>query len=358
MAGTDHFYVIGLMSGTSLDGVDLAYCSFTRKNKKWNFSIHSAETVAYDKTWRTMLQAAHLLPGEDLLKLNVLYGSYLGTLCNAFCAKHAIRNIDFIASHGHTVFHQPELGFTFQLGDGNTLHATTGKKVVCDFRSLDVARGGQGAPLVPVGDYFLFGDYDVCLNLGGIANCSMLRSGKRIAFDVCFVNMALNYLAMHAGKHYDKNGAMASAGNVDKHLLRGLTSVYSKIRNARPSLGREFFDKEVRPLLDRSAAPVADKLATVVESAAYEISRGISNGKNKTVLCTGGGAYNAWLMYRLLELGGDNVNLVIPNELLVKFKEAVVFGFLGVLRVRNEINCLKSVTGARQDSSSGVLIGF
>lgn len=352
------FSVIGIMSGTSLDGVDLAHCSFTRKQKKWSFTIHQAETVAYDKAWKSKLSTAHLLPGEDLINLHIVYGSYLGNLARDFCARHRIRQVDFIASHGHTVFHQPVRGLTFQLGEGNALHEASGKKVVCDFRSLDVARGGQGAPLVPVGDQFLFGDYDVCLNLGGIANCSMVSKGKRIAFDICFVNMALNHLAGQAGKPYDKDGALAAAGKPDKRLMKELDRMYSKIRESRPALGREFFEKHMRPLLDQSGNAINDKLATVVEAAAVEISRCLAGNRNKSVLCTGGGAFNPYLMYRLLEVAGDKVNLIIPDEAVVKFKEAVVFGFLGVLRVRHELNCLKSVTGARQDSSAGVMVGF
>lgn len=358
MASQKQFHVIGLMSGTSLDGVDLSYCSFTRQGKKWDYVVQMAKTVAYDRTWGKMLRAAHLMSGKDLMNLHTLYGRYLGSLCNALCKTHSIGKVDFISSHGHTVFHQPQQGFTFQLGDGNAIHAETGLKVVCDFRSLDVVLGGEGAPLVPVGDHLLFSQYDVCLNLGGIANCSMQQHRKRIAFDICFVNMALNYLAEQTGKRYDKNGDLAATGNVDKRLLKRLSAVYAGSRRTRPSLGREFFEINIKPLFERSTVSVPDKMATAVESIAIEISRSLNDGKKKIVLCTGGGAFNHFLMFRLLEYVGDKVSLVLPDESLIKFKEAIVFGFLGVLRVRNEINCLKSVTGAKRDSSSGVLIGF
>ncbi len=358
MLDQNTYHVIGLMSGTSLDGVDLAYCSFNRKGSHWRYGIHHASTVAYNRTWKKILQAAHHLPGQELIQLNVLYGHYLGNLCNEFCKNHAIHKVDFISSHGHTVYHQPGKGFTFQIGDGNAIHNATGKNVVCDFRSLDVMRGGEGAPLVPVGDHILFGEYDVCLNLGGIANCSMQQRNKRVAFDICFANMALNYLAEQEGKRYDKDGQRASTGTIDKRLFRKLQAVSSKNRRSRPSLSREIFETQLKPLLDQTTISIPDALATVTESVAVEISRNICGGTKKTVLCTGGGAYNAFLMYRLLEHAGDRVSLVIPEPSLVKFKEAVVFGFLGVLRVRNEINCLKSVTGAQRDSSTGVLIGF
>lgn len=352
-----HYHVIGLMSGTSLDGVDLAYCTFTRNKNTWRYAVQQAETVGYDRAWRKRLETAHQIPGEKLIQLHVQYGQYLGNLVNRFCSRHAIDKVDFIASHGHTVYHQPDNGFTFQLGDGNAIHAATNKKVVFDFRSLDVARGGQGAPLVPVGDHLLFDDYDVCLNLGGIANCSMIHQKKRVAFDICFVNMLLNYLAEQKGKKYDKNGALASTGCVDKVLLKKLMTIYAAIRKARPSLGREFFEKQIKPLFEHSPLSVSDKLATAVESMAYEVNRALP-GKKEVVLCTGGGALNSYLMYRLLDLAGDSATFIVPDESLIKFKEAVVFAFLGVLRVRNEINCLKSVTGATRDSSSGLLAGF
>ncbi|MDL5045970.1 anhydro-N-acetylmuramic acid kinase [Oscillatoria amoena NRMC-F 0135] len=358
MSHQDQYDVIGIMSGTSLDGVDLAYCSFIRKGSRWRYTIHEANTYAYNRSWKKILSTAHQLPGAELMKLHALYGHYLGNLCNTFCRQYSIKKTDFISSHGHTVYHQPNHGFTFQLGDGNAIHSTSGKKVVCDFRSLDVARGGEGAPLVPVGDHLLFSDYDVCLNLGGIANCSMLQHKKRVAFDICFVNMTLNYLAEQVGKKYDKDGKMASAGVVDKHLLKRLQSEYTTIRKERPSLGREIFERQIRPLLDHTSASVPDIMATVVESIAMEISQSICDGKRKSVFCTGGGAFNAFLMYRLLDHVGDRVSLVVPETSLISFKEAVVFGLLGVLRVRNEINCLRSVTGAVQDSSTGILVGF
>ncbi|QOI96324.1 MAG: anhydro-N-acetylmuramic acid kinase [Flammeovirgaceae bacterium] len=358
MLNRKHYHIIGLMSGTSLDGVDLAYCTFTRIKKRWRYAILRAETVGYNKAWRKRLVTAHQLPGDKLVQVHIRYGHYLGSLVNRFCRKYAIEKVDFIASHGHTVYHQPGNGFTFQLGDGNAIHAVTNKKVVFDFRSLDVARGGQGAPLVPVGDHLLFNEYDVCLNLGGIANCSMIHHNKRIAFDICYVNMALNYLAEQAGKWYDKQGAMAAAGKVDRILLKKLTAGYATMRKTRPSLGREFFEDKIVPVIQQADLSVSDKLATAVESIAIEINHALTGKKRPTVLCTGGGALNSYLMYRLLDRAEDRITFIIPDESVVKFKEALVFGLLGVLRVRSEINCLKSVTGAATDSSSGLLAGF
>jgi anhydro-N-acetylmuramic acid kinase len=352
------YKVIGLMSGTSLDGVDIAYCTFTFE-QGWTFRLQAAQTVHYSTAWTVKLKTAHTLPAEKLLTLDSEYGSYLGSLCNAFIKKNKIKELHFIASHGHTIFHQPDNKFTLQIGNGNALHAETSLPVINDFRSLDVLFGGQGAPLVPIGDKLIFNEYDVCLNLGGIANLSLDHKKKRIAYDVCFLNMGFNYLAQKMRKQYDAAGATASDGEINKTLLNKLDKIYLAIRNKRPSLGRELFEKKIQSLLDNKKISTQDKLRTFAESTAQELVSAImKHGKNKTVLCTGGGAFNSFLIYRMVELAGDDITFVIPEDDTINFKEAIVFGFLGVLRIRNEANSLKSVTGASRDSSGGVMIGF
>jgi anhydro-N-acetylmuramic acid kinase len=346
------------MSGTSLDGLDIVKCTFKKSKNGWRYDIKKGETVKYPNDWLKQLSSAHKLSGEDLIELDVNYGKYLGKITRDFITRHKFK-IDFIASHGHTIYHQPKKGFTWQTGNGNALHAITGFPVVYDFRSLDVVLGGQGAPLVPAGDKFLFSEYDVCLNLGGIANLSMDVKKSRIAFDICFSNMGLNYLASKAKKEYDKNGAMASQGEVNNGLLKKLDKVYALLRKKRPSLGREIFELQIKPLLDQERIPLKDRLRTFTESAAKEIVSAIlEHKKNPKVLCTGGGAFNSFLISRILDLIEDKATLIIPEDEIIKFKEAMVFAFLGLLRVRDEVNCLKSVTGARADSSGGVLVGF
>ncbi len=359
MESTVKYKVIGLMSGTSLDGVDMVCCLLKQREGKWVYAIEATQTVRYSASWREKLAHAQQLSAEEFLLLDFEYGKYLGVLVQAFIMKNKLRGIKFISSHGHTIFHQPSKNFTFQLGDGNALHAATGFPVICDFRRLDVALDGQGAPLVPVGDRELFGEYDICLNLGGIANVSMESKGRRIAYDVCFANMGLNDLASKAGMQYDKNGTLASDGVVNESMLRELKAAYEKFRKKRPSLGYELYVKFIKPILDRDSIALKDRLATFVESIAYEISLTIpKSGKTLSMLCTGGGAFNAFLMYRIVELSEDRVSIIIPDDDVVKFKEAIVFAFLGVLRTRNEINCLKSVTGAKRDNSGGIMIGF
>ena len=354
----EKYNVIGLMSGTSLDGLDLAYCTFSRKNSVWGFVIKKATTLRYSAAWLKQLSQAHACSGEELIALDIAFGKFMGNACREFQDKHKLR-VDFIASHGHTVFHQPRKGFTFQLGNAQALHLASGKPVIADFRSLDVLLGGEGAPLVPAGDRFLFAGYDVCLNLGGIANLSVEVKRKRIAYDICFMNMGLNHLAIKAGKVFDAYGEMASDGELNMTLWKKLTKVYAGLRKKRPSLGREIFEKQIKPLLDDESVSLPDRLRTFTESAAAEISSAILTACEKPkVLCTGGGAYNSFFISRLLEFCGDYAELIIPEDEIVKYKEALVFAFLGVLRLRGEVNCLRSVTKASADSSSGVMIGF
>jgi anhydro-N-acetylmuramic acid kinase len=358
MKNASKYSVIGMMSGTSLDGLDIASCTFKKNKSGWEYTIEKAITIKYPAAWVTKLSGAHKLSGEELVFLDTAYGKYLGDICAKFIALHKLK-VDFIASHGHTIFHQPAKGFTFQLGNGNAIYAATGLPVVFDFRSLDVALGGEGAPLVPAGDKNLFHEYDVCLNMGGIANLSMDVKGVRLAFDVCFCNMGLNYLASKIGKTFDAEGAIANTGELHTPMFNRLRKIYSSLEEKRPSLGREIFEKQFQSLLDQENISLPDRLRTFTESIAVEIIHAILPvKKNPSILCTGGGAFNSFLISRMLDHAGDDASLIIPEDDVVKFKEALVFAFLGVLRVNEEINCLKSVTHASRNSSGGIMIGF
>jgi anhydro-N-acetylmuramic acid kinase len=347
--------VLGMMSGTSLDGLDLAFCEFWQNAKGWNYKTVKCEWKRYPSSIVKKLAGAHELRGEEFVHLDSEYGVYLGQAASEFLRAYALK-ADFIASHGHTVFHQPAKGFTSQIGNGVAIHTQTGVPVIYDFRTMDVMLGGQGAPLVPIGDELLFSDTDICLNLGGIANLSARMGKQRKAFDICFCNMVLNKLVAERGKKYDKDGVLAAAGEVDQGLLKKLSKVYRDLKG-RPSLGREIFSRKVEPIFTGSSSSLEDKLATAVESAALEIARAAKETGGKSMLCTGGGAFNSFLMSRILEHCGDDVSVVIPDEEIVKFKEAIVFGFLGVLRVYGNNNALRSVTGASRDSSGGVIAG-
>lgn len=356
MKGKNTYYAIGLMSGTSLDGLDIAYGRFT-KTGRWAFKVIDAVTISYSTYWKSKLIEAPFLSGEDLLALHSAYGAFVGGECRKFIRKRGIRAVDLIASHGHTIFHQTERRFTFQLGDGNAIHAVTGLPVVFDFRSLDVALGGQGAPLVPVGDRHLFGQYDVCLNLGGIANLSMEKSNGRVAFDICFANMALNFLASKIDLGFDRNGTLASRGSVNEALLESLTDAYRPLYKKRPALGREGFETAIQPLLESESIAIEDRLRTVCESIAREVRRALPpSRKQLRILTTGGGALNGFLVTCIQRQAG-NARVEIPAREIIEFKEALVFALLGVLRLRGEINVLKSVTRASADSCSGVIAG-
>jgi anhydro-N-acetylmuramic acid kinase len=354
------YKVIGLMSGTSLDGLDIAYCVFKEKKGKWHFEIKKAETVKYPIALFNKLNSATTLSGYELANLNISLSEYWGKKTSNFIAKYKLKP-DFISSHGHTVFHQPQKGLSLQIGSGAVLSALCKLPVICDFRTTDVATGGQGAPLVPIGDELLFKNFDFCLNLGGISNISFQKKDKRIAFDISACNILLNFLANKKDKKYDKNGAMARKGKLNKLLFEQLNQ--PDYFNALPpkSLGIEWIKKEQITLLEKSDLSVEDKLNTVCEHIAFQISKAI-NAKNKIkpkqLLVTGGGAFNTFLIERIKYHLPPNIELIVPDKNTVSFKEALIFAFLGVLRWRKKVNCLKSVTGAQKDTIGGCIYWY
>jgi anhydro-N-acetylmuramic acid kinase len=340
--------VLGLMSGTSLDGIDLAYVTF-QKDGYQNFELVFAETIPYTKKWKLILQNAFHYNPEKLQELSISYGDYLGKEINHFLKKHNINSIDFIASHGHTILHQPEKGITLQIGDGQTIANMTQQKVVCDFRTQDVALGGQGAPLVPIGDELLFSQYDYCINFGGFANISFNKVGKRIAFDICPVNVVLNFYANKLEFDFDANGEIAKSGKYDETLFHQLNALAYYKKNPPKSLGIEWVNATIFPILNASKLPPETILRTFSDHIAWQIASTISEGKK--VLCTGGGTYNQYIIQKIISF--KKCELVIPEKKLIDFKEALIFAFLGLLRIDNQINCLSSVTGAKKNHSSG-----
>ena len=339
---------IGLMSGSSLDGLDIALVRFQEENDSYRFQILEAETLPYPEHWTQQLSEAFHKQPEDLVQLDKDYGKYLGEQVLAFAKKHNATP-DFVASHGHTIFHRPEEHYTLQIGDGQELANACGFNVINDFRTEDVSKGGQGAPLVPIGDKLLFGDYEICLNIGGIANLSYDEDGKRIAYDLCIANQALNYLANMNGLNYDKDGTLARSGEVDMDLLKKLNRHPFYGQLPPKSLGREFFEaNQIDVLKDLS---VEDMLATFVEHIALQIALPISFLPKGKILCTGGGARNKFLIERLQARTKHEV--VVPEKQIIDYKEALVFALLGMLRLEGKTNVLASVTGAESDSCSG-----
>ncbi|MBR7176174.1 MAG: anhydro-N-acetylmuramic acid kinase [Bacteroidales bacterium] len=344
------FKVIGLMSGSSLDGVDIAYVNFSHDNRNWFFQILETGNIPYTSSWKEKLSSAFDKDAAQLKELDIEYGQYLGNITKKFIEKYEL-SPKLIASHGHTIFHRPEENYTLQIGNGNEIAKITGITTINDFRSEDVAKGGQGAPLVPIGDKYLFADFPICLNIGGIANVSYDIEKHRIAYDICMANQLLNYLANKLGYEYDNNGNFARQGHVDEILLSQLNENSYYTQEAPKSLGREFFEKNQRDIIDNSGLDIKDVMATATEHIAYQIASATSHLEKSKMLITGGGAKNNYLIERIRTLSKHEI--VIPDTMTIDYKEALIFAFLGVLKMEGKVNVLSSVTGASSDSSSG-----
>lgn len=344
--------IAGVMSGTSLDGLDIALCEFSQVHGQYKFRLICAETIEYSDEMKNLLATAQFLPGKDLIRLNNLYGEYIGTTVHDFLNKHYLK-AEYISSHGHTIFHDPISKTSLQVGNGAYICSSSGISVVSDFRTLDISLGGQGAPLVPIGDKLLFGDFSSCLNLGGFSNISYEQDNQRIAYDICPVNFILNALAIKEGAEYDFNGNFGKQGNVDKALLSCLNELPFYSMSPPKSLGREWVEKQIFPLIENATCSNFDKLRTVYEHIALQISGDLNKLAMGNVLLTGGGAKNAFLINLLREKTKNQI--LIPDDNLVDFKEAIIFGFLGYLRISGVNNCLSSVTGAIKDNCGGVI---
>ena len=356
---SESYSLIGLMSGTSGDGLDLAHCHFEFQKGGWSYEILQTETRPFPDALGKALGESHLLSGLELSLLDVNFGQWMGEQVKAFCLERQVKPMA-VASHGHTVFHQPEKGLSLQIGNGWALHQASGEKVIADFRMLDVQLGGQGAPLVPIGDRLLFSQIDFCINLGGISNLSLEKNGQRIAFDCSPFNLLLNQEALKLGSPYDKDGAWARSGALDTPLLEELNGLPFYSLHGAKSLGRESIEQLFIPLIEKRGLPPKDNLRTLVEHYAIQIAALIRTHSSKatpSVLLTGGGAYNRYFVERLDHQLRQNWVQVEATKELIEFKEALIFAFLGVLRLRGEANALASVTGASRDSSGGAIYG-
>ncbi len=342
---------LGLMSGTSLDGVDVAACCFTEQGGKWQYEILAGHTFSYTADMLERLRRAPQLSGLDLALLNVDYGRYLGEQVGLFLQKFPLK-VDFIASHGYTVFHEPERGLTLQVGSGAEIAAQTGLQTVYDFRTKDVALRGQGAPLVPIGDRLLFAEYVACLNLGGFSNISFEQEGRRIAFDICPVNFVLNDLSQKLGFEFDKGGELGRKGKILPDLLEQLNALGYYKQLFPKSLGREFVETLIFPLMQ--GLDVLDCLHTYYVHAAQQMAVVLNRLPQGRVLISGGGVYNNYLN-ELLQAELE-VNLELPSKDLIDYKEALLFAFLGTLRLAGVPNCLSSVTGSSVDNIGGSVI--
>lgn len=340
--------IIGLMSGTSLDGLDIVYVEFVKNDFK-QFKIIHSETIEYSAVWESRLREGVRKSKKELLVLDAEYAVLLSEKISSFIIKYSILEVDFIASHGHTILHKPNEGYTLQIGNGEIISRNTGQKVICDFRTEDVQLGGQGAPLVPIGDALLFSQFDACLNLGGFANVSYENGGKRIAFDICPANIVLNHYVQKTGFDYDDKGGIASKGEIHQELLNKLNELVFYKKEYPKSLGLEWVQEQIFPLIDSYGLSVSSILRTFVEHIAIQISNSLKD--RKEVLVSGGGVFNSFLMKRISFFLA--IKVTIPSEEIINYKEALIFAFLGLLRSENQVNCLSSVTGAKEDHSSG-----
>jgi len=361
------YHCIGLMSGTSCDGLDIAFCKFTMNSidNSLKFEILAADTCDYPIEIITKLRNIEKASALDYMLLNNSYGSFIGSQISKFLKNHPeLSKITplFVASHGHTIFHQPHLGMTAQIGNPNNIAAECGIPVVADFRSMDVALGGQGAPLVPIGDKLLFKDYEFALNLGGIANISYDDiNKKRIAFDICPMNMVLNFLAEKKGKEFDENGDIAKQGKIVPDLLNEMKKLDYFNINGPKSLGKEWiFEKFIPLILKYEKNGIENLMATSVCFFAQQIAKIVLNSgiikPNMKILVTGGGAFNTFFIEKLHKELSGKCEIIVPDKLIVKFKEALIFAFLGLLRWLGKVNSLKSVTGAKQDCVGGIIV--
>lgn len=371
------YRVIGLMSGSSLDGLDIAFVQFQNTGGKWSYKILQSDCMAYPSHWVERLRWVAQSDARQYQLLHTDYGHYLGVQVNQFINKYQLEyQVQLIASHGHTSFHMPELHMTAQLGDGAAIAAETGLPVVSDFRLLDIALGGQGAPIVPIGEKLLWSDYNYFLNLGGIANISFHRKsaggndgtgqndGPIVAFDICPANRVMNLLASRVGKEYDESGKLASTGSVDEALLHKLNHLEYYELYFPKSLANEFGTEVVFPMMNGAGFKIEDALRTYVEHISIQVRKAIEKVREKIgmdsepgkMLVTGGGAYNIFLVERLRNSLHDlNIELLVPGDELIQYKEALVMALMGVLRWREENNVLSSVTGARRDSIGGAV---
>jgi anhydro-N-acetylmuramic acid kinase len=358
------YNVIGIMSGSSLDGLDIAFVELTEVRGKWEYRIQAADCLPYEAEWVEQLTGAINLPAGEYLLLHSRYGHYIGEQVKAFIAQHALEHkVHFIASHGHTTFHMPAQQMTAQLGDGAAIAAVTGLPVISDLRAMDVALGGQGAPIVPVGEQLLLPGYQYWLNLGGIANISANLETGFTAFDICPANRVLNALAGELGRAYDENGMLAAGGITDKHLLNALNELPYYTQPWPKSLANDFGTDTVLPLIRNTRISVQGKLNTYVKHIAVQVANAVAQLQKQQppataqqMLITGGGAFNGFLVLEIQErLQPYNVTVVVPDAQTVSYKEALIMALIGTLRWRQEANVLSSVTGAQRDSVGGAL---
>lgn len=344
--------VIGVMSGTSADGIDIAACRFAYENSAYRFELLETAYFDYTPDQKRYLSSLPHLTAAEIYEADVVIGRWFAQRIIEFSELYSIQP-ELISVHGHTLFHQPQKGFSVQLGCGATIAALTGTKTAVNFRQSDIAHSGQGAPLVPIGDELLFNAYQACLNIGGFANISFNKNNQRIAFDICPANKVLNKLVAKLGLEYDRDGEIGKSGKVLSNLLSKLNDLaYYKKPNPK-SLGEEWLNEVFYPCI-QTGFDVEDTLCTFYEHISDQISHSINVHQIKTCLATGGGAHNSFLV-DLLRKKSNNCEWIVPEKKIIDFKESIIFGFIGWLRLHELYNTLPTATGSSKKVSSGVI---
>jgi len=343
------------MSGSSMDGLDMVYCTLTDRAGSWSYEIIETACQEFPEDWKMKLQKITSLSAKELLLAHTAFGKWMGEAIESFITDKKLEHkVHFVASHGHTVFHEPQDGMSFQLGDGAAIAAKLSLPVISDLRNMDVALGGQGAPIVPIGEELLWPDYDCFLNIGGIANLTKKDDDEYLAYDICAANRVMNALCEPLGFEYDAEGKLARSGNLNPPLLSSLNALDYYKKEGPKSLANEFGLETVLPIIEESDASTEDKLHTYAHHIAEQIDVQL-NGQTK-LLVTGGGALNAFVVELLKErLSKKSVEVVVPERELIDYKEALVMALIGALRWREENNTKASVTGALRDAVGGAL---
>ena len=349
---TNSINIIGLMSGTSVDGLDICYVSFDNHDPS-KYEIIDCDTIDYDDNLKTKLKNIIKLDNDQIKQIDKEFGEFIGLSVLKFINKNKLSKPDLISSHGHTVFHEPEFNKTLQIGNGEIINKVTKIKTVNNFREQDIQLGGQGAPLVPIGDKLLFDDYKYCLNLGGFTNISVKDSSTIFAYDICPLNTVLNHYANKLGYECDLGGKLSKKGVINIDLFNELNDLDYYKKSYPKSLGLEFVIENIFPITEKYKIKVVDILATYIEHASFQIKRNIDNGSK--VLLTGGGTFNNNLIKALNH--DSKINFIVPDKTIINYKESLIFALLGYLKINGKVNCLRSVTGASNDHSSGDIYG-
>lgn len=349
---TNSINIIGLMSGTSVDGLDICYVSFDNHDPS-KYEIIDCETIDYDDNLKTKLKNVIEMDNDQIKQIDKEFGEFIGLNVLKFIKKNTLYKADLISSHGHTVFHEPKFNKTLQIGNGEIINKITKIKTVNNFREQDIQLGGQGAPLVPIGDKLLFDDYKYCLNLGGFTNISVKDSRTIYAYDICPLNTVLNHYANKLGYECDLGGKLSKKGVINIDLFNELNDLDYYKKSYPKSLGLEFVIENIFPITEKYKIKEVDILATYIEHASFQIKRNIDNGSK--VLLTGGGTFNNNLIKTLNH--DSKINFIVPDKTIINYKESLIFALLGYLKINGKVNCLRSVTGASNDHSSGDIYG-